>query len=51
VRTATGLLVTSYKITYGAGAREPAGDNVAGIALVKQAVKLGETFSAAATTH
>jgi uncharacterized protein (DUF2345 family) len=51
VRAATGLLVTSYKITYGADAREPTGDNVAGIALVKQAVKLGETFSAAATTH
>jgi type VI secretion system secreted protein VgrG len=51
VRAATGLLVTSYKITHGADAREPAGDNVAGIAMLKQAVKLGETFSAAATTH
>jgi type VI secretion system secreted protein VgrG len=51
VRAATGLLVTSYKITHGADAREPAGDNVAGIAMLKQAVKLGETFSDAATTH
>jgi len=51
VRAVTGLLVTSYKITHGADAREPAGDNVAGIAMLKQAVKLGETFSDAATTH
>jgi len=51
VRAATGLLVTSYKITHGADAREPAGDNVAGIAMLKQAVTLGETFSDAATTH
>jgi type VI secretion system secreted protein VgrG len=51
VRAATGLLVTSYKITHSADAREPAGDDVAGIALLKQAVKLGETFSKAATTH
>lgn len=51
VRAATGLLVTSYNITHGADAREPAGDNVAGIAMLKQAVKLGETFSDAATTH
>jgi uncharacterized protein (DUF2345 family) len=31
--------------------RDPAGDNAAGIALLKQAVKLGETFSEAARTH
>jgi len=51
VRAATGLLVTSYRITHSADAREPAGDNVAGIAMLKQAVKLGETFSDAAKTH
>lgn len=51
VRAAAGLLVSSYKITHGAAAREPAADNAAGIALLKQAVKLGEAFSKAATTH
>ena len=51
VRGGAGLLVTSYAIMNDAAARDPAGDNAAGIALLKQAVKLGETFSAAATTH
>ncbi|MTV54183.1 DUF2345 domain-containing protein, partial [Pseudoduganella buxea] len=36
---------------HGATNRDPAGDNAAGIALMKQAVKLGETFSEAAKTH
>lgn len=51
VRAGTGLLVSSYKINHAADAREPAGDNVAGIALLKQAVQLGQAFSDAATTH
>jgi len=51
VRAGTGLLVSSYKITHGANARDPAGDNVAGIALLKQAIQLGKAFSDAATTH
>lgn len=51
VRAGAGLLVSSYAIAHGAGEREPMGDNVAGIALLKQAVKLGETFSEAAVTH
>jgi type VI secretion system secreted protein VgrG len=51
VRAGAGLLISSYKITHGADAREPAGDNTAGMALLKQAVKLGETFSDAAKTH
>ncbi|SFU88728.1 type VI secretion system Vgr family protein [Pseudoduganella namucuonensis] len=51
VRAGAGLLVSSYKIGHAAGAREPAGDNAAGIALMKQAVKLGEAFSEAATKH
>ncbi|MCC7599730.1 DUF2345 domain-containing protein, partial [Janthinobacterium sp. FW305-129] len=34
-----------------AAQRDPAGDNAAGIALLKQAVLLGDTFSAAAKTH
>jgi uncharacterized protein involved in type VI secretion and phage assembly len=51
VRAGTGLLISSYKINHGADARDPAGDNAAGIALLKQAVKLGETLSEAAKTH
>jgi uncharacterized protein (DUF2345 family) len=51
VRGGAGLLISSYKINHGADARDPAGDNAAGIALLKQAVKLGETFSEAARTH
>jgi type VI secretion system secreted protein VgrG len=51
VRAGAGLLVTSYAISHAAGAREPAGDNTAGIALMKQAAQLGESFSKAAGTH
>lgn len=51
LRANAGLLVSSYGINHGASEREPAGDNVAGIALLKQAVKLGETFSDAAIKH
>ncbi|MTV40019.1 type VI secretion system Vgr family protein [Duganella radicis] len=51
VRAGAGLLVSSYKINHNADAREPAGDNAAGIALLKQALKLGETFNDAARTH
>lgn len=51
IRAGAGLLVTSYKIHHQAGARDPAGDNAAGIALLKQAVKLGEALSKAAATH
>ena len=51
LRAQAGLLVSSYRIAHGPGEREPAGDNVAGIALLKQAVKLGESFSEAAVKH
>ena len=51
VRAGAGLLITSYKINHKASARDPAGDNGPAIAMLKQAVKLGETFSGAATTH
>jgi uncharacterized protein involved in type VI secretion and phage assembly len=51
VRAGVGLLISSYKITHGADQREPAGDNTAGMALLKQAMTLGETFSGAARTH
>ena len=51
LRANAGLLVSSYRISHGAGERKPAGDNAAGIALLKQAVKLGESFSDAAVKH
>ncbi|TWI66187.1 uncharacterized protein (DUF2345 family) [Pseudoduganella lurida] len=51
VRAGAGLLLSSYRASHGAEARDPAGDNAPGIALLKQAVKLAETFSTAATTH
>lgn len=51
VRAGAGLLVSSYKITHSAAQREPVGDNTAGIAMLKQAVKLGEAFHEAATKH
>jgi len=51
VRGSAGLLITSYTISHTAGAREPAGDNAAGIALLKQAAQLGKTFSEAAAVH
>uniref|UniRef100_UPI003CF91C53 DUF2345 domain-containing protein n=1 Tax=Massilia sp. TWP1-3-3 TaxID=2804573 RepID=UPI003CF91C53 len=51
VRAGAGLLITSYKTAHAAASRDPVGDNAPGIAMLKQAVKLGETFSQAATTH
>ena len=51
VRAGSGLLVSSYKISHSAASRDPVGDNSAGIAMLKQAVKIGETFSQAAVTH
>lgn len=51
IRAGTGLLITSYSINHNATHRDPAGDNAAGIAILKQAVKLGEALGSAATTH
>ena len=51
VRAGAGLLISSYVLKHDAQARDPAGDNAPGMALLKQAAKLGETFSAAAVTH
>ena len=51
VRAGAGLLISSYRIDHTARSRDPAGDNVAGIALIKQAVMLAKTFSKAAMTH
>ena len=51
IRAGAGLLISSYKINHNAAGRDPAGDNTAGIAILKQAVKLAETFSQAAVEH
>ncbi|MGK5054462.1 type VI secretion system Vgr family protein [Janthinobacterium sp. RB2P8] len=51
VRAGAGLLISSYLVNHDAQARDPAGDNAPGMVLLKQAVKLGATFSAAAVTH
>lgn len=47
VRGLRGLLLT----TYGLSQADPAGDNAAGLALLKQALTLATTFSQAAATH
>jgi type VI secretion system secreted protein VgrG len=51
LRAGQGLLLTSYNIIQTATARDPAGDNSAGQALLKQAGILSKTFNDAATTH
>ena len=51
VRAGGGLLITSYRINHNAGSRDPAGDNAAGIAMLKQVKALGKAFSETATTH
>ncbi|HEU4373930.1 MAG TPA: type VI secretion system Vgr family protein, partial [Telluria sp.] len=51
VRAGAGLLISSYKISHSAPSREAAGTNEAGSALLKQAMKLAESFSSAAKTH
>nr|WP_308807449.1 DUF2345 domain-containing protein [Pseudoduganella buxea] len=51
VRGGAGLLVSSYRMTHAAQGRDPAGDNAAGIALLKQATQIAKTFSDAAITH
>ena len=51
IRAGAGLLITSYEIHHNAGYRDPAGENAAGIAMLKQAVKLGKALSDAAVTH
>ena len=51
IRAGAGLLITSYRISHNARSRDPAGDNAPAIAMLKQAVTMAETFSAAAITH
>jgi Rhs element Vgr protein len=51
VRGGGGLLVSSYVAKHSAPQRDPMGDNAPSIAMLKQAVKLGETFNDAAIKH
>ncbi|WP_020651645.1 type VI secretion system Vgr family protein [Massilia niastensis] len=51
VRAGAGLLVSSYGIRHNAAAREPAGENAPGIAVLEQGVKMAQTFHSAAVTH
>ncbi len=47
IRATQGVLITSY----GANPSDPAGDNAPGMALLKQAMTLADSFSQAAKTH
>lgn len=51
VRAGAGLLISSYKASHGAAARDAAGENRAGIAMLEQAAALAQTFNEAAVTH
>ncbi|MEO6856383.1 MAG: type VI secretion system Vgr family protein, partial [Rhodoferax sp.] len=51
IRAGAGLLISSYQIQHSASSRDPAGDNSAGMALLKQASTLAGAFSQAASTH
>lgn len=51
VRAGKGLLFSTYYGTAPGGQPEAAGDNAAGVALLKQAQGFAETFSKAAQTH
>jgi Rhs element Vgr protein len=51
VRAGGGLLISSYKINHSAAVRDRAGDNTAGVGMLRQAIKLAETFDSAAVTH
>ena len=51
LRAGGGLLISSYAISHSASQRDPAGDNAPGMAHLKQASGIAETFSNAAKTH
>jgi uncharacterized protein (DUF2345 family) len=51
LRGGGGILISSDKAQHSASQRDAAGDNVAGMALMKQASMLAKTFSEAAKTH
>ena len=51
VRAGAGLLISSYKIEHNAARRAAAGENAAGIAMLKQVTQLAQSFNSAALTH
>ncbi len=51
IRAGKGLLLTTYYGSAPGGQMEPAGDNSAGAALLKQAQGFADSFNQAATTH
>jgi type VI secretion system secreted protein VgrG len=51
VRAGAGLLITSYAASHCARNRDPAGENAAGIALLKQVVDMTRALNSAAMTH
>ena len=51
IRAGAGLMFTTYTLHHQATQRDPAGDNSAALALLKQATLLSRTFSEAASTH
>ena len=51
IRAGNGILISSYKAEHDAGKRDFAGDNVPGMALMKQAKLLAKSFSDIAKTH
>lgn len=51
IRAGKGLLLSTYYGTAPGGQPEPAGDNAAGIALLKQAQGFADTFNQSAQTH
>jgi uncharacterized protein involved in type VI secretion and phage assembly len=51
IRGGKGILISTYYGTTPDGKPEPAGENTAGIALMKQAQGFADTFNGAASTH
>lgn len=51
LRSGGGMLLSTFNGLHGAAERDPAGDNAPGIAHMKQAMLLAQTFHTAAMTH
>jgi type VI secretion system secreted protein VgrG len=51
IRAGAGLLLSTYAMAHDANRRDPAGDNAAGLAHLKQAARIGQNFSQAASVH
>ena len=51
VRARAGLLVSSYGVNHSAASRDAAGENSPGIGILRQAIKLAETFHSVVVTH